>query len=1059
MNAKDRLQKLSTLNNPQENYCNILSNARCLSEGVDVPALDSVIFFDPKQSQNDIIQAIGRVLRKADNKELGYIILPLVLDENDLNNLDEAVEGKGFQGIWKVLCALRSQDDSLVDEREWKKKIKLAIPDPLKQPDKNTQKDINQQGELLLHATTLQHLSKALFNVMPSRMGVERYWRTFGKKTAKITETLIDRIEGIFQRETSLKESYVQALKSAIHPNITETEAVELLASHIVTEPIFKHLFPEGEKDSITKALNKVLEALKNNHLDNETRNLKPLYESVEEQVKNAHSENSKQQVIKNLYGTFFKQAFKKQTERFGIVYTPIEAVNFILRMTRDLTQKHFGKNLNDQGVKIYDPFTGTGSFITALLNKENHFIDDAYVKRKVEEEIFAQDITLLSYYIAGVNIATIAKNRNPACQAFQNLILGDSLNSLERQKARENTKHPTLFDTLGKEIFEALEPNKQKEEQLDREHINIIIGNPPYSGGAGSQNDNNVNLPHPELEQQIKDTYGKEGGGSGETTRDTLIQAIRMATNKIEQNGGIIGFILNGNFLNAKSADGFRKCVVKDFSNIYVINLRGNARTSGETRKKEGDGIFDTGSRATVAICFFVRNPAYQGAAKIHYYAVEDYLTRENKLSLLTSFQTLEDIPFTNITPNNKGDWLNQRNSDFETLIPFKKEKGAPLQENILFIVNSTGLMSSRDAWVYNFSRAQLQKSMETCIATYRADCAAFDKKAFEARTQNIPNANKYKALTDKDITTDSTKISWTLDLKQKLIKQENIPDFNPDSIRTALYRPFVKTNLYWDKTWNESQRQLPKIFPEENLYNRAILIGGNAARDFSVLMTDTLPDRNLLPTTQVFPLYTYTDYGREDNINPYFVKRFQNVLGDHTIGSEDIFYYCYAVFHHKTYTETYANDLAKEAPRVPILKEFQTLAALGRALGDLHCRYEEQTPYDKTTIKEENYRVDKIKRSKDGAKIIYNAFMTLEDIPPQAYAYTINGKSAIDGFIERYQNTMDKDTLVPNDPNAFRGEKYLFDTLCKLITVSLKSVDLIEKINVLPYERVDGG
>ncbi|MBO6042846.1 MAG: hypothetical protein J6P47_00030, partial [Acetobacter sp.] len=240
----------------------------------------------------------------------------------------------------------------------------------------------------------------------------------------------------------------------------------------------------------------------------------------------------------------------------------------------------------------------------------------------------------------------------------------------------------------------------------------------------------------------------------------------------------------------------------------------------------------------------------------------------------------------------------------------------------------------------------------------------------------------------------------------------------------------------------------------------NRVILTSLMTNRAFCVLMTDTIPDYQTLPNTQVFPLYAYTDYGREDNINPYFVKLFQNVLGDHTIGSEDIFYYCYAVFHHKTYTETYANDLAKEAPRVPILKEFQTLAALGRALGDLHCRYEDQEPWSSVTIKEENYRVEKIRRSKEnGSVMIYNPYITINDIPPKAYDYIINGKSAIDGFIERYQNTTDKDTLISNDPNAFRGEKYLFDTLCKLITVSLKSVDLIEKINALPYDRVEGG
>ena len=528
------------------------------------------------------------------------------------------------------------------------------------------------------------------------------------------------------------------------------------------------------------------------------------------------------------------------------------------------------------------------------------------------------------------------------------------------------------------------------------------------------------------------------------------------MATNKIEQNGGVIGFILNGGFLDASSADGFRKCVAKDFSDIYVINLRGNARTSGETRKKEGDGIFDTGSRATVAICFFVRNPAYQGSAKIHYYAVEDYLSREQKLNILESFRTLAEIPFENITPNDKGDWLNQRNSDFETLIPFKNEEGAPRQENPLFMVNSLGLITNRDPWVYNFSKNTLQNSMATCIATYRADCAAFNQKAFEEKTRGTPNADKYKALTDQEITTDNTKISWTRSLKQKLIKQADIDDVDPQKIRTALYRPFVKTHVYFDKTWNENQHKLPHIFPEENSYNRAILIGGNAARDFSVLMTDTLPD-----ATKVFPLYYYhVDGRREDNISEKWLRVFQNALGAEGISKEDIFYYSYALFHHKTYTKTYANDLAKEAPRLPILRDFQAFAALGKQLGDLHCRYEEQEPWSSVTIKEENYRVEKIRRSKEnGSVMIYNPSITINDIPPKAYDYTMNGKSAIDGFIERYQNTTDKDTLISNDPNAFRGEKYLFDTLCKLITVSLKSVDLIEKINALPYDRVEGG
>ncbi|MBO7073173.1 MAG: DEAD/DEAH box helicase [Acetobacter sp.] len=488
MNAKERLEKLKKLDYPEEGTCHVLSNARCLSEGVDVPALDSVIFFDPKYAKNDIIQAIGRVLRKAPGKERGFIILPLVIDQHELANLDEAVENTDFTGIWNVLCALRSEDDTLIDETQWKKKIKIAISDPTKQQERD-EKDQAQQGDFfqIWQSKMLKKLNDALFNAIPRQFGVEPYWKTFGEKTAKITTTLIERIEHIFTQNPSVKDAYLHALKSAIHPNITETEAVELLASHIVTQPIFKRLFPEGENYPITKALNQALGVLKDHQLDNETKDLRPLYEEVEAQVRNARSENSKQKLIKSLYGTFFKEAFEKQTQRFGIVYTPIEAVNFILRMTRDLTQKHFGKNLNDQGVKIYDPFTGTGSFITQLLNKENHFIDDAHVKRKYEQEIFAQDITLLSYHIAGINISSVIKERVPSIGIFPHLILGDSLNVLERAKIKETPD--SLFegsDPRWAGFNEALHENKQKEEKLDREEINIIIGNPPESAGGG---------------------------------------------------------------------------------------------------------------------------------------------------------------------------------------------------------------------------------------------------------------------------------------------------------------------------------------------------------------------------------------------------------------------------------------------------------------------------------------------------------------------------------------------------------------------------------------------
>lgn len=655
MNCKDRLEKLEELNQFEPNTCKVLSNARCLSEGVDVPTLDSVIFFDGKSAMVDIIQAVGRVMRKAKNKKRGYIILPIALEESEIKNLDEAVNNTNFKNIWKVIKALRSHDPSLVDEATFKEKIKIfGSDDNKKQNDEKT----------LFDAILLQDLADAVYNVMPTKLGDRNYWENFTKKTGNIARTLNNRLKMIFDKNPEFFHGFLDSLRGNIHQNIKEDEALDMITSHIITKPIFDALFGDNIQNPIAKALDKMVQKLSDLGLEGETKDLKNLYESVKTEATHAKSQKSQQELIKNLYNTFFKEAFKKQSEKLGIVYTPIEVVDFILRATNGILKKHFNTDFNDKNITIFDPFTGTGSFIARLLSKENALISDEALKEKFQKNLFAFDIVLLSYYIALINITQAAQNRDSSLKNFKNIALTDSLDYLE-----EKTNKGAL------PLYEDLKENKDIKDTLAGQNIRVIIGNPPYSSGAKSENDNNQNLSHPKLEKWVYETYGKNSTAKvGQTTRDTLIHSIRMASDLLKDRG-VVGFVVNGSFIDSKSADGFRKCVAKEFSHLYALNLRGNQRTSGEVSKKEGGKIFDSGSRATIAIVFFVKDKSVPNNT-IFYYEVEDYLKREAKLNLLAGFENLESVPFKEITPNDKGDWINQRNDAFDKLIPLKRDK-----------------------------------------------------------------------------------------------------------------------------------------------------------------------------------------------------------------------------------------------------------------------------------------------------------------------------------------------------------------------------------------------
>ncbi len=1042
MNCKDRLEKLEKLNQFEPNTCKVLSNARCLSEGVDVPALDSIVFFDGKSAMVDIIQAVGRVMRKAKRKKRGYIILPIALEESEIKNLDEAVNNTNFKNIWKVIKALRSHDPSLVDEATFKEKIKIfGSDDGKKQNDEKT----------LFDAILLQDLADAVYNVMPTKLGDRNYWENFTKKTGNIARTLNKRLKDIFDKNPEFFHGFLDSLRGNIHQNIKEDEALDMITSHIITKPIFDALFGDNIKNPIAKALDKMVQKLSTLGLEGETKDLKNLYESVKTEAMHAKSQKSQQELIKNLYNTFFKVAFRKQSKKLGIVYTPIEVVDFILRATNGILKKHFNTDFNDKNITIFDPFTGTGSFIARLLSKENDLISDEALKEKFQKNLFAFDIVLLSYYIALINITQAAQNRDSSLKNFKNIALTDSLDIYEEKSAKGVIPG-----------FEDLIENQEIKTTMEKQNIRVIIGNPPYSSGAKSENDNNQNLSHPKLKERVYEKYGKNSTSRnvGKTTRDTLIQSIRMASDLLKDKG-VVGFVVNGSFIDSKSADWFRKCVAQEFSHLYVLNLRGNARTSGEERKKEGDGIFDSGSKATVAIVFFVKDTSVKNSV-IHYHDIGDYLKREVKLHRLANFTDLDAIAFKTITPNEKGDWINQRDDAFEKLIPLKRDKKLKIL-NTIFDLNSGGVGSGRDPWVYNFSPKILTQSVQKCIDTYNADLKRFNacfREAFKQRTKGVKSAELYKHLNDKEITTDKTKIAWTDGLKNKLIKNKNLQESHEKRVRLALYRPFNKQWLYWDKDWIKRQSKFSKIFPDKDAQNVVINTGVGNGKNFSALVSDCISDCSLISPNQAYPLYHYDDLGnRHYAISGYALNLFRRHYQDNAITEEEIFYYIYAIFHHKGYLKKYKNSLAKEAPRIALSDDFKELSVLGKELAKLHLNYENgemHTSVEYTTLMnaeiEGYYDVDKM--TKKGDSIIYNKNIAITKIPKKAFEYVVNGKSAIDWVIERYQKTTDKDSLIENNPNHYAGGKYVFELLCRVIKLSEKSVDLIEKISEKRFE-----
>lgn len=1074
-NIVERNSKLQWLKEtPDENTCRILSNARCLTEGVDVPALDAVIFLNPRDSQVDVVQAVGRVMRKAHGKQYGYVILPIAVSAEE--SPEEALsKNRNYRVVWEVLNALRAHDDrfnDLVNKLELNKRKPDKIQvigvggDGEEREDGGKQDSNSLTEQLTLNFMHIQEWREAIYAKIVEKCGERRYWESWAKDVAKIAERHKTHIRSILESDDPKGREaqkafadFLKGLRSNINESIDQEEAIEMLAQHLVTKPVFDALFEDyafSSHNPVSQSMQKVLDVLGDHAFWKETESLENFYKSVQERASGIDNVEGKQKIIIELYNKFFRAAFPKMAERLGIVYTPTEVVDFILKSAEDVLQEEFGLHLSDEGVHILDPFTGTGTFIVRLL--QSGLIRPEDLVRKYRKELHANEIVLLAYYIAAINIEeAYHRLSGQDYEPFPGIILTDTFQMGENKGS--------LAETLFPENNERIARQSQQE-------IRVIVGNPPYSAWQGSENDNNKNLKYPYLDQRITATYAAFSSATNKNSLyDSYIRAIRWASDRIG-NQGVIAFVTNGSFIDSNTADGLRKCLAEEFTGIYCFNLRGNQRTSGEQSRKEGGKIFGSGSRAPIAITVLVKNPAKQGSCVIRYHDIGDYLSREQKLEIIRQAGSIKGLSWTVIQPNDTHDWINQRNPVFGQFIPLVSNKKHTARA--IFKLNSPGVQTSRDTWVYNFSRKSLSSRIHRLITVYNNHVDRYQAARKSGVNPDI----------DSFVENDPKVIKWSSSLKKHLEQLRNIT-YTPQAFITSLYRPYCKQWLYFDRYLNHRVCQMPNFFPNPSLENWVISVTGiGASKDFSALIVNSIPDFHFHDTGQCFPLYYYEDqqsrlgglfegleqeetsqdrYIRRDAITDWALEEFRRRYGD-AVSKEDIFYYVYGVLHSPEYRERFAADLKKMLPRIPAVpsvEDFWAFSKAGRELANLHLNYETVEPWPLDEIYHGNqqaddfYRVKKMRFAKgpggkpDKSTIVYNANITLSGIPLEAYDYVVNGKSAIEWIMDRYQVKTDKNSGIVNDPNQWSDDpRYIVDLVKRIVRVSIETVKIVKRL-----------
>ena len=1135
MNAAVRAQAMEWLKDgagtDEEPICRILSNARCLSEGVDVPTLDAVLFLAPRKSQVDVIQAVGRVMRRAEGKDFGYIILPVAVPAGMApeHALDD---NKRFQVVWQVLKALRAHDerlDAAINSMELNgqgpeniivEQVSLEKAKRQDDPLSGSAPDGDQvgagssesgtdaltqeiQGQLTLLPSDWK---ETVFGKIVEKVGSSLYWDDWSKDIATVAGRYIRLIEQLLEdpeRQDAFRE-FVDALRQTLNPSVDNASAVEMLAQHILTAPLFDAMFPDhsfSKQNPVSRAMNTIVEMLATHSMfENERRELDSFYRAMVERIEAVHTLAGKQEIMRTLYDRFFSQAFPRMSERLGIVFTPVEVVDFIIRSADDAMRTAFGQSLGDPGVAIIEPFAGTGTFVARLL--QLGVIPPEALERKYKNEIFANEFVLLSYYIASINIEQVYHQVRADQGVDEGYVEFPGMTLTDTFQLHEG-------DGTITEDFEGLAANNERAKAEKDSAITVIVMNPPYSAGQNSANDNNQNLAYPRLDERIADTYAAKSSGTSKTKLyDSYFRALRWASDRIGERG-VIAFVSNSSFVDGNSTDGVRLSLQEEFSQIFIYDLKGNQRTSGERSRREGGKIFGSGSRTGVAITVLVKDPTHSGTAEIFYAETEDYATRQEKLDQISTYGSIEGISgadaFRSITPNEHGDWISSRDERFTTFqeIGSKTLKGKE-HTPAIFRQFSLGLATHRDPWCYNFSHDSVASNMQKMIGNYNAEV--------DAGTTSSTKSN------------DSTRIAWGGDLPKDLDRSIR-HTFEPNRIQRGMYRPYCLQYVYFSSAMNERTYQLTQLFPSPSHPVLSFAVSQGDIAKLGPLMTDCLPDLHFVGDVQTFPLYSWEPlsptsgrepdlfaglatssesssdgattassldfsrpigdqipvildgYRRVDNVTDATLASYREHYKDAGITKEDIFFYVYALLHHPEYREHYEDDLKKMLPHIPRAAGFHTYASVGRELADLHVNYERVEPYpsvqeeaslhapadpwERYRIGERKMRFPKLgRRDKDFTRLEYNDYVTLTGIPAEAQGYSISGRSPLEWIIDRYHVKTDKASGIVNDPNDFLREQgrpdAVVDLIKRLVTVSMRTQELLATLPPLEIPEV---
>jgi len=828
--------------------------------------------------------------------------------------------------------------------------------------------------------------------------------------------------------------AFAELCRESINPDLKDEAVEEMLVQHLLTERIFRRIFDNPEftrRNVIAAEIEKVIDSLVKRQFSRDAflKELDPFYKAIEETASMASDYSEKQAFLNKVYERFFQGFNKKQADTHGIVYTPQPIVDFMVRSVEEVLKTEFGRSLSDKGVHILDPFVGTGNFITRVMKE----IKTSALPHKYKEELHCNEIMLLPYYIASMNIEHAYLDRVGEYEPFEGICLVDT------------------FENSGQDSFFTTENTKRIRRQMAAP-IRVVIGNPPYNMGQQNESDQNKNRHYAKgggVDERVAKTYTKDSQATlRNKLSDPYVKAFRWATDRIHDHG-VVCLVSNDSFIDQIAFDGMRKHLQHDFSKIYALDLGGNVR---KNPKLSGTTHNVFGIQVGVSITILIRHVGNdtQKPAEILYASMNDDWRKEQKYTQLSSWGELSGLDWRTLEPDAKNTWLTDgQEAGFAGLLPIgqKGSKNAEDSKSI-FSSFSLGVVSARDNYVYSFQPGQLAKTMKECIAVY-----------FESLVR-LKSMQDPRPAPDEFIDTGDQRIKWSRQTKSSLQKLEE-SHFNRQWIRRCLYRPFVQSNIYFDDFWNEERYQMPHLFPsvESEAENRSIMVKSSGEWPFFALATSMLSDYQPQGGSQCFPYYTYDEDGtnRRENITDWALAEFRKLYGQQSISKWDIFHYTYGLLHHPEYRTRYAANLKRELPRIPMAPEFVRYAEIGAALMTLHIDYEQlaEYPLQRKETGKLDWRVEKMALSKDKTQLKYNDFLTLNGIPPEVYDYRLGNRSALEWVVDQYRASTDARSGIVNDPNREDDPEYIVRLIGQVVTVSVETVRLVKELAALSIDQ----